>query len=264
MENSIDGGGSFLKFSLSIISNGGSQNVKTSSASNDKSLLTVEHGQETSAKCQLLVAVAENVSETYENVKKVLSLFGTIDVPFFIECDIKLPNIICGIQSHSSKHPCCWCDVKSEDFKEQETPKNFRPNRMQYKAFIENRKMCAKDFHNVVHNPLFDQEDVKQVIEFIPPMELHLLLGIVNHLYKSMLDVMRSKIVNHLYKSMLDVKMWPKGKGWPLLLKLKLQPYHCGEFVGNDCHKLLKNMDVLQRIIEKEKADHMLGLVKTF
>ena len=46
----IGGGRSFLKFSLSVISNDGSQNVKTSSASNDKSLLIVEHGQETSAK----------------------------------------------------------------------------------------------------------------------------------------------------------------------------------------------------------------------
>ena len=244
----IDGGGSFLKFSLSVISNVGCRNVTKTSASNDKSLLTVKHGKETSAKRQLLVAVAENVSETYENVKKILSLFGKIDAPFIISCNMKLANIICGIQSHSSKHPCCWCDVKSDDLKEQRTPRNFRSIKMQYKAFFDkgNGKMCAKDFHNVVHNPLFDQEDVKQVIEFIPPMELHLLLGIVNHLYKSML------------------KIWPEGKDWPLLLKLKLQPYHGGEFVGNDCHKLLKNIDVLQRIVESEKAEHMLGFVKTF
>ena len=129
---SIDFGGSFLKFSLSFISNGGSQIVKTSSASNNKNLLIVEHGQETSAKRQLLVAVTENVSETYENVQKNL-----IYVPFFIACDMKLANIICDIQSHSSKHPCCWCDVKSDDPKEQETPRNFRSIRMQYKAFIE-------------------------------------------------------------------------------------------------------------------------------
>ena len=181
---------------MSVISSGESQNVKISSASNDKSLLTVEHGQETNAKRQLLVAVAENVSETYENLKKKLGLFGTVDMPFFIDCDMKLANIICGIQSHSSKHNCCWCDVKSDDLKEQGTPRNFRSIWMQYKAFIEkkNGKMRAMDFHNVVHNQLLDQEDVKQVIEFIPPIELHFLLGIVNHLYKSIL------------------KMWPKGK----------------------------------------------------
>ena len=76
---------------------------------------------------------------------------------------MKFANIICGIQSHLSQHPCCWCDVKSDDLKEQGTPRNFRSIRMQYKAFIEkeSRKMCAKDFHNVVNNPLFDQEDVK-------------------------------------------------------------------------------------------------------
>ena len=73
----------------------------------------------------------------------------------------------------------------------------------------------------MVHKPLFDQENVKQAIEFIPPMELHHLLGIVNHLYKSMPN------------------MWPTCKDWLLLLKLKLQLYHSGEFVRNDCHKLL-------------------------
>ena len=49
------------------------------------------------------------------------------------------------------------------------------------------------------------------------------------------------------------LKMWHKGKDLPLLLKLKLQPYHGGEFVGNDCHKPLKNMNVLQRVVEREK-----------
>ena len=29
-------------------------------------------------------------------------------------------------------------------------------------------------------------------------------------------------------------------------------------------HKLLKNMDVLQRLVKREKADHMFGFVKTF
>ena len=151
--------------------------------------MTVEHGQETNAK--RLFAVVENNSETYENVKNNLHLFETIDLPFFIACNMKLANIICSVQSLSSKHPCCWCDVKSDDLKGQGTPRNFRSIRMQYKAFIEKEKgkMCAKDFLNVVHNQLFDQKDVKQVIEFNPPMELHLLFGTVNHLNKSMLNM---------------------------------------------------------------------------
>ena len=102
---------------------------------------------------------------------------------FFIACHMKLANIICGIQFYSSKHPCCWCDVKYDDLEGQGTPRNFRSIRMQYNAFIEKKsgKICPKDFH-AVRNPLFDQEDVKQVIEFILPMELHLLLEIVNNI----------------------------------------------------------------------------------
>ena len=99
--------------------------------------MTVEHGQETSAKRRLLVAVVENISKTYENLKNILSLFGTIDVAFFIACGMRLSNTICGIQSYSSKHPCCWCDVKSDELKGHGTPRNFRSIRMQYKALID-------------------------------------------------------------------------------------------------------------------------------
>ena len=59
------------------------------------------------------------------------------------------------------------------------------------------------------------------------------------------------------------LKLLPKGKDWSLPLKLKLQLNHGGEFTGSDCHKLLKSMDILQRIAEREMADHMLGFVKT-
>ena len=116
--------------------------------------------------------------------------------------------------------------AKSDECKGHGIPTNFKSIRMRYKAFVkkEKGKICAKDFLYVVQNPLFDLEDVKQVIEFIPQMKLHLPLGIVNHLYKSML------------------KLWPKGNEWPLLLKMKLQSYHAGEFVRDDCDKLLKNM----------------------
>ena len=51
------------------------------------------------------------------------------------------------------------------------------------------------------------------------------------------------------------LKTMSKGHKWPLLLKMKLHPYHGGEFVRNICYKLLKNMDVLQRIFEREKAN---------
>ena len=104
---------------------------------------------------------------------KMLSSFETIHMTFFITCNMKLANIICSIQYQSSKYSCCccWCDANSVELKDQGTPRNFRSFRMQYKAFIEKEKgnmMRTKDFLNVVHNPSLDQEDVKQVIEFIP------------------------------------------------------------------------------------------------
>ena len=69
---------------------------------------------------------------------------------------VMLANITCGIQSYSSKHPCCWCDVKSDELKDQGTPRNFRSIRMQCKAFIEKEKgnmMCVKDYLYVYSGP---------------------------------------------------------------------------------------------------------------
>ena len=41
----------------------------------------------------------------------------------------------------------------------------------------------AKEFHIVIHTPLFDEGcDNKEVLDVLPPPELHLILGIVIHL----------------------------------------------------------------------------------
>ena len=71
------------------------------------------------------------------------------------------------------------------------------------------------------------------VLDTIPPIELHILLGIVNYFFKNISD------------------LWPGAKEWPAELHIKLQSYHGGHFKGNDCHKLLKNIDILQRIAKK-------------
>ena len=65
-------------------------------------------------------------------------------------------------------------------------------------------------------------------------MELHLLLGVVNHLIKTLCD------------------LWPKAKEWPSSLHIPIQPFHGGHFNGNDCMKLLRGVSKLQLLSEKE------------
>lgn len=133
-----------------------------------------------------------------------------------VSCDLKLANILCGIQSHSSKHPCCWCDAASPGLENCGQLRTFGQIRRQHSEYIQaggdSRK--SKEFKNVIHVPLIEFQDDKFVLEAIPPMELHLLLGVVNHIFKNLCD------------------LWPRAKEWPPSLHIPIQPYHGGISMG--------------------------------
>lgn len=43
-----------------------------------------------------------------------------------------------------------------------------------------------------------------------------------------------------------------------------MEDYHGGEFVGNDCHKLLKNVSILENIFEEENLSELRYFCKAF
>ena len=77
-------------------------------------------------------------------------------------------------------------------------------------------------------------DDETPVLHIVPPPELHLMMGPVNHLYNEM------------------NKFWPQSEDWLKLCFVKKSDYHGGAFEGNDCRKLLKNTDSLREICPKE------------
>lgn len=163
---------------------------------------------------------------------------------------MKVANILCGIQSHASSHPCCWCDIDSGNLQskgKQRTLESFRTQFQLFRSHSRGSKLQAKKYVNVVNEPLIQaDDDSKAVLELIPPMELHLMLGVVNRLFKALLRV------------------WQGASEWPTQLHLNHQPYHGGDFVGNDCKKLLNNIDLLSDLVSKHQAAPALGFVKAF
>ena len=238
----LDGGGGFFKVSLGIQE---MEQVLESRSPPCKKTLTSQVAKESGVKRQLLVAVAEEVPQNYNNVRKILNLIYPEGAHFLISCDLKLANIICGLQSHSSSHPCTWCEVDSKDLSACGSPRIFGSLRKCFKAFQDNGQdyKRAKDFKNVVHEPLLSSPDNVLVLDFIPPMELHLLLGVVNHLFRALKEE------------------WLKADEWPKALHIKPQPFHGGQFAGNECRKLLKNVDILQRLAEEDCAFNIFGIV---
>ncbi|XP_065641664.1 uncharacterized protein LOC105847267 isoform X1 [Hydra vulgaris] len=232
----IDGGGSFLKVSFTHIIVDEGETPLHSPLQKTIKLMSPQTTKSTCVKQQLLVAIAQNTPENYHNVKAIFDIIQVQEKcqmdSLVISCDLKLANILCGIQSHSSKHPCCWCDVSSLNLQNCGSPRTFGEIRRQHFEFInaggDTRK--SKEFKNIIHVPLVNFPDHKLVLEAIPPMELHLLLGVVNHLYKNL------------------CKIWPGAEKWPASLRIPIQPYHGGHFNGNDCMKLLRGLDKLQLV----------------
>jgi hypothetical protein len=244
----IDGGGSFLKMSLGVINTSETGDDTRSPQQKTSRLLTNSLARDTGVKRQLIVGISEEMPETYENIKIFLDLAQVKDVSLVISCDLKVANILCGIQAHASKHPCCWCDVDSDNLSSCGQSRSIGKLRENYKAFEAggSKLNTAKQYDNSIHPPLIDGEDTTLVLDVIPPMELHLLLGIVNHLFKNLLQC------------------WAGATEWTSKLNIQMQPFHGGQFAGNDCHKLLQNVDLLQKLVEQSCAFQAQGFVHTF
>ena len=225
---SIDGGGGFLKFCMSIfdIDNLVSKN-KTGLSKKFK---------DSGVKKVFLIAVAPDVPENYVNVKKIWINLGLhkLDRKFTIATDLKLCNILLGLMSHSSTHPCCWCDIKKGELKrkgKQRTISNL--NSLFWEFFEANAdKKDAKLYGNVIHPPIISDnlEDSTPVIEVIPPPELHLLIGPVNTLYDGL------------------EKVWPQSQDWLKACNVRKTEYHGGSFAGNDSRALLKKVNRLEEL----------------
>ena len=85
--------------------------------------------------------------------------------------------------SHSSMHPCCWCDVDKYHLHEKGTERTFASICKLLGGYFDARvdKSKARDYGNVVHLPLINiQDDTTSVLHVVPPPELHLMLGHAN------------------------------------------------------------------------------------
>ena len=236
----IDGGKGFLKFCLGVI------DINTTDSQPHKHLLTQRLAKDTSVKRQMLVAVSEALPENYENVRQIWSLIHAEEIKAFVICDLKLANILCGLQAHSSSHPCTWCNVDNKSLEMAGTLRTLGSLRESFESFMNSGSIYAKakETGNVVHLPIISGSNETLILDIVPPPELHLLLGVVNQLFRMLQAV------------------WPDANTWPSSLKMDLSPYHGGMFEGNECRKLLRNVDKLQQLAEAKSAFQVFGIVE--
>ena len=65
----------------------------------------------------IILAIAPNIIENYKNVFDIWSMLKMEDSLAFealktrFTVDLKMCNLLLGLMSHASSHPCSWCDI---------------------------------------------------------------------------------------------------------------------------------------------------------
>ena len=225
----MDGGGGFMKICLSIFNINEMQKI-------DRKLES--RFQDSGVKKTFIIALVPDEQENYYNVKRlwIEAKIDKFSMPFTIATDLKLCNILLGLMSHSSSHPCTWCDIEKEKLHLQGVSKTIGSLMGLFWKYFEARakRKDASDYGNAIHPNIFaDNPHIDEntpVILLVPPPELHLMLGPVNKMFDELL------------------KVWPQAEKWSDILHIKREEYHGDQFNGNECRKLLKNTSVLREI----------------
>lgn len=245
----IDGGGNFLKICISI------QNDDTTNKVREKRVLRRSYSKDSidikfldsGVKKLLIIGLVESTQENFDNVSLLWFLLKLNEIKCTVATDLKLANIIIGIMTHASKYPCTWCSTSSDELYKIGTLRTIGSIVKNVAAWEEDgaKKERAQLFENCVNKPLFDYDENVEIIDIIPPPELHLLIGTVNKIFEHMLIECKREAEEWVKKCSVSREVY-FGKS---------------SFNGNSSRKLLRNIDQLRRISEKYDG-HCLKYVK--
>ena len=182
-----------------------------------------------------LLAASPKTPESYANCKVVLDRVLTGNVKYHFAADLKMANICLGIMSHASTHPFPYCEGTKNVF-EDEAPERCMAKISEYHNKWKDesgKKATLKNYLNCSNEPLLlgSHDPSTAVLSIVPPPALHIKLGIVNKLYAELYRVL------------------PQLDEWPEALYIQKEQYHGQTFEGNECNKLLKNLDMLLRML---------------
>ena len=112
----VDGGGGFLKICMNIISEDDEDQPVVKKRRLFKDGPEGEAFKDASVKKLLILALVPDVQENYANVATLWNLLHLEPLDEYgdvkVAADLKLCNIMLGLQNHASLHPCSWCDIE--------------------------------------------------------------------------------------------------------------------------------------------------------
>ena len=191
----------------------------------------------TGVKQLLILALGPGVKESHENLKLILEALKIFNLKhdFSIASDMKLYSILLGIQPHSSTYPCIWCEGKKCEYDHNaplRTLGSCREYARKFKEAVARAESIGKKpplpkdgFFCSENEPLLPGLDATEIIDLLPPPELHLMTGITFHIFKTI------------------AKEWGVEKAYKWIRKYvgKVDPTF--GFKGNQARKFLKLAD---------------------
>lgn len=145
--------------------------------------------RDTGVKKLFLLGLVPSAQEHYENVSKLWLLLKINQLNCTVATDLKLANILTGIMTHSSNHPCTYCNAVKGNLDQMGEYRTIGNCMINYEDWQKEggKKNCAKIYENCINPPLFVGDEDDKIIDFVPPPELHLFIGIVNTVYDHMI-----------------------------------------------------------------------------
>ena len=103
---SINGGGGSLKICVNIFD---ADELKVNIKNRSKRWGSAEYIGSRVQRLQF-IAIAEDVPETYQNIKQILDIIQLDSLGFHIAWDLKLVNMIMGLSGHGGIHACLYSE----------------------------------------------------------------------------------------------------------------------------------------------------------
>ena len=261
----IDGGGDFFKICMNIMVE--DEEEITSKRMKYPEGAFSKDSKSGSVKKLIILAICQEIPENYENLKSILAIMDLDQISFISALDMKLALIMFGLSGASATFPCVWCDLNKLNFLDNDrnearklrTIGSIKNSAAEYqeaaKKHKRKTKLSAAPYKGCQHDPLVALKDSAVIIDVLPPMELHLLLGIVNRLFNHLNDILIQIPGNTM-----------TAEDWSTECALVRPKLHGGEFNGNSCKILLNSVDKLEKIVPKEnnEVQQVVKVLKDF
>ncbi len=218
----IDYGQSFLKVTVTLAESSTTPGVHRNASNNG--------GKKT-----MLLAVCQ-APETYANLRSLFTLLkASRDFECVYAADLKVVNIVTGLSSHSSRHPCPYCTSKSGLWDTKAPLRTIQMNSDNYELWesTSGNKLFNKIFFNCLNPPLLQSS--QPILLICPPPPLHIKLDVVNLL------------IQRLFALHPNLE-----KDVTAALGIDRKDYHGKSFEGRQCSKILANCDYLEDHIPPE------------